>query len=110
MSEPVYVAAMIAITAAVTWAVRAAPYLLFGGREELPAIVVYLGKVLPCAIMITLVVYGLRNIEFGKFPYGLAELCSVALVVGVQIWKKNTVLSVLLGTVCYMVLIRTVFA
>jgi branched-subunit amino acid transport protein AzlD len=69
----------------------------------------YLGGALPPAIMVILVLYCLRGIRFASFPHGLPELLSAVIVVAVQFWKKNTILSVALGTACYMCLIRTVF-
>ena len=106
----VYSVSAIAVVALMTWLTRAAPYLLFGGKKELPEVVSYLGTVLPASIMVILVGYCLRNIDLTAFPFGLAELLSAALVVLVQWVKKNTILSILLGTACYMILIRTVFA
>ena len=88
---------------------RGLPYLLFGGKKDMPKTVSYLGNVLPAAIMIILVVYFLRNISFIAFPHGLPELISVAIVIAMQLWKKNNILSIIAGTVCYMILIRTVF-
>jgi branched-subunit amino acid transport protein AzlD len=109
MSDTVYIASAVGVCAAVTMLVRGLPYLMFGGKRQLPKMVTYLGSVLPSSIMIILVVYCLRNIKLTVFPYGLAELISVAVVLIMQIWKKNTFLSILLGTACYMILIRTVF-
>ncbi len=101
--------ATLIVVALVTGLTRAIPYLLFGRRKVLPQTVRYLGTVLPASIMIILVVYCLRNIDLTVFPFGLAELLSVTVVIIAQVMKKNTFLSILLGTVCYMVLIRTVF-
>ena len=109
MSDTAYTAAAIGVAAITTMFIRGLPYLLFGRKRKLPKIVDYLGSALPPAIMIILVVYCLRSIELTAFPYGLAELISVALVVGMQLWKKNILYSILLGTACYMILIRTVF-
>ena len=109
MSDTVYTAAAIGIAAIMTMLTRGLPYLLFGRKKKLPKIIDYLGSFLPPAIMIILVVYCLRSIKLTVFPYGLAELISVALVVGMQLWKKNILYSILLGTACYMILIRTVF-
>jgi len=109
MSDTAYSAAAIGIAAIMTMLTRGLPYLMFGGKKKLPKIVTYLGEVLSPAIMIILVVYCLRDIKLTTFPYGLAELISVVLVVVMQLWKKNILLSILLGTACYMILIRTVF-
>lgn len=107
MSQTAIAGTTIGIIALITWICRGFPYLVFSKRKKLPPIIDYLGTVFPSSIMIILVVYCLRNTQFGTFPYGLPEMISVALVVGLQVWKKNTLLSILLGTVCYMILIRT---
>ncbi len=104
-----YSIAAVVIVALATWFTRAVPYLLFGGKKKLPSTVEYLGTVLPASIMVILVVYCLRKIDLTVFPFGLAELISAAVVVIAQILKKNTILSILLGTACYMILIRTIF-
>ncbi|MBC3886922.1 branched-chain amino acid transporter AzlD [Acetobacterium paludosum] len=104
-----YSVAALMIVALVTALTRATPYLLFGGKREMPKTVSYLGNVLPASIMIILVLYCLRNINLTAFPFGLAEFFSVAVVITVQIIKNNTFLSIILGTACYMILIRTVF-
>jgi len=108
MSDTVYTAAAVGIASLMTILTRGLPYLMFGGKKEAPKIVNYLGSVLSPAIMVILVVYCLRDIKLTTFPYGLAELISVALVVILQLWKKNILISILLGTACYMILIRTV--
>lgn len=101
-------AAIIIVVALMTWLARGLPYLVFGNRK-LPKMVNYLGTVLPASIMIILVVYCLRNTIFTKYPFGLAEVISVLMVIGLHLWKKNTFVSILVGTACYMMLIRTVF-
>jgi len=99
----------ICVVALMTWFTRSAPYLLFGGEKELPGTVRYLGTVLPASIMVILVGYCLRDIDLTAFPFGLAEILSVAVVIVLQWFGKNTILSILLGTACYMILLRTVF-
>ena len=88
---------------------RALPFLIFGGKKELPPTIQYLGKVLPPAIMAVLVVYCLRTVNFLEGNHGIPELISVFLVAILHIWKKNILLSIGLGTVCYMILIQLVF-
>lgn len=94
---------VVAISTALT---RAIPYLLFGKNKTIPKNIHYLGTLLPASIMIILVIYCLRNINFSLFPFGLAELFSVFLVAMLQIIMKTTFLSILLGTLCYMTLIH----
>ena len=105
MPEMLYAVAAIAVVALVTWGLRAAPFLLFGNRP-LPKTMRYLGKALPPAIMTVLVIYCLRNTAFDRSPFGIPELAACALVALLQIVKKNMYLSIIAGTVCYMILIR----
>lgn len=104
-SEALYSVLMIAVAALVTWLTRAIPFLVFGKRQ-LPGMVVYLGEVLPPAIMVILVVYCLRNISFASPPYGLAELAACGGVCLSHKLLKNMYVSIILGTVCYMLLLR----
>lgn len=99
----------IMIIGLMTWFTRGLPFLVFRGKKELPATVQYLGTVLPASIMMILVVYCLRNIDLSSFPFGAAELVSLALVIGLQAWRKNNFLSIFAGTACYMLLARTLF-
>lgn len=100
---------IIAVVSACTILTRALPFLLFGGNRQVPDIIHYLGKFLPEAIMATLVVYCLRNIDIMGESHGLPELISVVLVAALHLWKKNILISVGLGTLCYMILIQRVF-
>lgn len=104
-----YGIAMIAVIALVTVALRVLPFLIFSGRKETPAFITYLGKVLPFAIMGMLVVYCLKNVTVLQAPHGLPELVAVGLVVALHLWKRNTLLSIVGGTVAYMLLIQGVF-
>ena len=105
MHEYIYPIAAILVMAAVTWLLRAFPFLLFGGRP-LPKIIRYLERVLPPAIMPLLVIYCLKDTDFSAYPFGLAELAASVLVVTLQIVKKNMYVSIIAGTICYMVLLR----
>ncbi len=104
-----YVLISVIVCALCTQVTRWLPFLLFGGKKELPKLVRYLGVVLPAAIMAVLVVYCLKGITPLAYPYGLPELLSVALVVVLHAWKGNTLLSIGAGTACYMVLVQAVF-
>ena len=108
MSDAVLTLLQILVVGLVTAALRGAPYLLFG-RRPLPPVMDYLGAVLPSAIMVVLVAYCLRSVDLSAPPYGAAVWVSLLVTVGLHVWRRNTVLSVVAGTVCYMVLIRTVF-
>ena len=105
MNNTIYPLAVIGVIAVVTWALRAFPFLLFGNRP-LPKVIRYLGKALPPAIMTVLVIYCLRDTSFSQSPFGIPELAACALVVILQVVRKNMYLSIIAGTVCYMILIR----
>ena len=104
----IHSAALVAVIALVTIGLRFLPFAVFRGRET-PKFIAYLGRVLPYAIMGMLVVYCLRNTSISAAPHGIPELSACALVVGLHLWKKNTLLSIIAGTVCYMVLVQVVF-
>ena len=100
---------VVAVAGIVTAALRFLPFLIFGGDRKTPAFITYLGKVLPYAIMAMLVVFCLKNVSLVSAPYGLPELISCAMVVLLHVWKRNTLISIIGGTVCYMVLVQMVF-
>lgn len=100
---------IIVVAALVTMATRFLPFLIFRGSRKTPDIIVYLGKVLPYAIMGMLVVYCLKDVSFLSAPYGIPELLGCAAVAALHLWKRNTLLSIGVGTVFYMVLVQLVF-
>ena len=100
---------VIAVTALVTMFLRFVPFLLFGGKRETPAYISYLGRLLPYAVMAMLVLYCLRNISFLPAPFGAPELISCAVVALLHVWKRSSILSILGGTACYMLLVQLVF-
>ncbi len=104
-----HAALIIVVAGAVTMALRFLPFLIFGGKRETPPYIIYLGKVLPYAIMGMLVIYCLRGISFASLAGFLPELIACAVVVLAHIWKRNTLLSIVSGTVCYMLLVQLVF-
>ena len=109
MNSSMYAFIMILIIALVTAALRFIPFLIFNGNKPIPRFVEYFGRVLPYSIMAMLVVYCLKGISFRKAPFGLPEIISVVIVAMLHIWKRNTLLSIIGGTVCYMLLIQFIF-
>ena len=97
---------IVAVVALVTIALRFLPFWIFGGKRKTPEIISYLGKVLPYAIMGMLVVYCLRNLAVEDMGSGGKQLLACAVVVFLHLWKRNTLLSILGGTVVYMVLVQ----
>ena len=100
---------LIAVATLVTMATRFLPFLIFGGKRETPKVIQYLGKVLPFAIMGMLVVYCMKDVQVLAWPHGIPELISCAVVAALHIWRRNSLLSIGVGTVCYMLLVQLVF-
>lgn len=119
--------ASIAVMAVVTFLTRFLPFLLFDRGEEPPKLVLYLGRVLPPAVIAMLIIYCLRNPALAvsadltaglsalwasvvSFFVGWApQLISGAVVVILHVWKKNNLLSIFSGTILYMILVQAVF-
>lgn len=99
---------IIAVCAICTLIERALPFLIFRGKE-VPEIIRYLGRVLPMAIMATLVMYCLKGITFSSVAGFAPSLIASALTALLHTWKRNTMLSIFGGTVCYMLLVQVVF-
>ena len=101
--------ASIAVMAAVTFLTRALPFLLFDRGDHPPKVILYLGRVLPPAIIAMLIVYCLKGVSFatpaGWVPALIASLAAVLL----HLWKGNDLISIFGATVLYMVLIQGVF-
>ena len=100
---------LVLVVAFFTLLTRAFPFIVLGGKREVPPMVKYLGNVLPPAIMMILVVYCLKNINFLMGSRGIPELLAIAAVVLLHLWRRNTLLSIGVGTVLYMILVQYVF-
>lgn len=100
----------IAICAVSTMITRFLPFAVFQSKKrETPKFIEYLGKALPAAVFAMLVVYCLRNVEILSGTHGLPELIAIVVVVLLHLWKKQMLLSIAGGTICYMLLVQFVF-
>lgn len=97
---------LIAVVALVTMGIRFLPFVIF--RKKTPRLVLYMGKVLPFAIMGMLVVYTLKHVSVVEGNHGIPELIGVLFVVFLHKWKHNTLLSIVGGTIIYMLLVQVV--
>ena len=88
---------------------RFLPFLFFPAGRPTPAYIRYLGKVLPAAVFGLLVIYCLKNVTVLTGNHGIPEFLSIALVIGLHLWKRQMLLSIAGGTVCYMLLVQFVF-
>ena len=103
-----WILTVIAVCALITLFERAFPFLIFRGGQ-VPDPVRYLGRVLPMAIMTTLVFYCLRTVEFSSAAAWAPQLLSAALTAALHLWKRSTLLSIAGGTICCMILTQFVF-
>ena len=88
---------------------RFLPFLVFPGDKPVPKYIQYLGRVLPSAVFGLLVIYCLRDVNILSGSHGIPELISIAAVAGLHLWKRQMLLSIAGGTVCYMMLVQMVF-
>jgi branched-subunit amino acid transport protein AzlD len=98
----------ILLSAVITFLLRALPFLLFRGEKKMPQKLVELGKILPSAIMAVLIVYCVKDMETDWIHIGIPKAVSVLLVAVSYKWKHNTFVSILAGTVCYMLLLQMI--
>lgn len=99
----------IAMCVAATMLTRFLPFMVFRSDRPTPKYIQYLGKVLPGAIFGMLVVYCLRNVSLMQYSYGLPELIAIAVTIGLHLWRRQMLVSIAGGTICYMLLVQFVF-
>ena len=95
----------ICIMAGITFILRSMSFVLFT-HGKTPKYISFLGKYLPFSIIGMLVIYCLKNVSLIRSPYGIPEIVAVALVALLHLWKRNTLLSILVGTISYMLLLH----
>ena len=101
--------AIVAALATATLITRFLPFLLFPPGKGIPNYVEYLGKTLPYATIGLLVVYCLKDVEMSGPAHGLPEMIAVGIIVMLHWWKGNSLLSIGVGTVLYMMMVQSVF-
>ena len=106
LSQEIITVAMIVLATMLT---RFLPFLVFPEGKPTPKYIRYLGKVLPSAVFGLLIIYSLRNVSVFSGSHGIPELISIALVVALHLWKRQMLLSIAGGTLCYMILVKMVF-
>ncbi|MBQ3010273.1 MAG: AzlD domain-containing protein [Oscillospiraceae bacterium] len=99
----------VGVIALVTAGIRFLPFAVFRGEKQTPPMVEKLGRVLPYAIMGMLVVYCLKCVSFAAVGDWLPSVIASAVTVGLYVWKRNTLVSIIAGTVCYMLLVQMIF-
>ena len=109
MISNTHAALLVAAMSIVTILLRFLPFLIWSGKRKTPPYILYLGRVLPPAIIGMLVIYCLKDISFAAAPFGAPELIAGVCVVCLQVWRRNSLISILGGTLIYMLLVQFVF-
>lgn len=107
MNNNLYLLLAIIIMSAATALLRFAPFFIF--RNKTPEVVLYLGKILPQAVMAMLVIYCLKNVSFISGTHGIPEIISLIIVFVLHKRKHNTLISIISGTICYMFMVQCIF-
>ncbi|MCU1684539.1 MAG: putative branched-chain amino acid permease [Amycolatopsis sp.] len=102
-----YVAAAVVLVASITFALRALPFALLGPLRS-SRLAAFLARHMPAGIMVILVVYLLRPVTVFRAPYGIPEALGLTVTIGLHLWRRSGVLSILGGTACYVVLVNCV--
>ena len=114
-SKTLYVMIVIAAVGALSWLIRALPFLLFGRQGEPPKTIAYVGRVLSPAAIAMLVVY-CYFAYFKARPFSAAsgwnlpEAAAGLLVIWLHLWKRNALLSIIAGVILYMFLVQKIFS
>jgi branched-subunit amino acid transport protein AzlD len=104
-----YDAVIVLTVAGCTFLTRLFPFALFGRKQSPHPLVTYIGKILPSAVIAVLVVYCLKTMQFTSLPAFAPQCIGIAVVAALHVWKRNFLLSIGAGTVCYMALVQLVF-
>lgn len=99
----------IALCAFGTMITRFLPFIVFRSDKPTPKYVQYIGNALPPAIFGMLVIYCLKDVSLLGGSHGIPEAIAIIAVIALHLWKRNMLLSIAGGTVCYMLLVQFVF-
>ena len=110
MTSNAYILAIVLTAAAVTILLRSIPFLLFREGKPLPPVISYISKMLSPAVIALLTVYCFGgHLQDHPQGFGFAEFSAALAVIGLQLWKRNPLLSILAGTAVYMIFVQRFF-
>lgn len=92
-----------------TMVTRFLPFIIFPAGKPTPKYIQFLGKFLPSAVFGLLVIYCLRDVSLLSGSHGLPELISIVVLIALHYWKRQMLLSIAGGTVCYMLFVQFIF-
>lgn len=106
-ASTLYVIGAIAVMGAATFATRALPFFALSRHTAHP-LVRHLGRTLPPAVMLMLVIYSLRGIPEASAGLALSQIAAVAVTALLHVFLRQPLVSIAGGTGCYMLLLRLV--
>jgi len=99
----------IAVIALVTYFLKLAPFIIFGKHQKTPERILYIGKYLPPAVMGMLIIYSLKNADISQINQSGPIAIAIFITVMLHLWRRNNLLSILSGTLVYMLLVQVIF-
>ena len=109
MPHAPYLLAAVAVSAAVTWGLRALPFTALA-RLRASAAVGYLSARMPLGVMVILLAYTLRSLPVADPAQALPGILALAATVGLHLWRRNAMLSILGGTAVHVALATAIAA
>ena len=103
MQHTSYLLAAVAVSAAVTWGLRALPFTALA-RLRASAAVGHLSARMPLGVMVILLAYTLRDLPLAGPTQALPDILALAATLGLHLWRRNAVLSILGGTAVHVAL------
>lgn len=100
-----YAFIILLIVTGITFLIRISTFLLFRNKE-MPKSIKYIANILPLAIMPTLVIYCIRETAWTDYRSVIPTFVAITITALVHLWKKNFILSLIIGTATFMILIR----
>ena len=92
-----------------TMLTRFLPFIIFNENRKTPKFIQYIGKYLPAAVFGMLVIYSLKNVNILQGSHGIPEIISISVTIALHLWKRQMLISIAGGTVCYMLLLHFIF-
>ena len=110
LTDPVW--QLIIVCALATFATRVVPFVALAKQADHP-LILHLGRYLPPAVMLILVIYALRdfrllmdNWQLNISANGLPLIIAGLLVAGIHLWRRNALVSIIAGTATYMLMVQ----
>ncbi|MBQ3181057.1 MAG: branched-chain amino acid transporter permease [Firmicutes bacterium] len=106
LTQQIITILMVAIGTMLT---RFLPFLIFPAGKPTPPYIRFLGKALPGAVFGMLVIYCLKDVSIFSGNHAIPELIAIAVTTALHLWRRQMLLSIAGGTICYMLLMQLAF-